>query len=57
MDGLQEWVVGRSRGELDREEDRPDMALKLWGQAIDMVPFEGEFVEAAVRRDMVSHKV
>jgi hypothetical protein len=57
MDGLQEWIVGRSRGELDREEDRPDVALKLGGQSIDMVPLKGDFVEAAVRRDMVSHKV
>ena len=33
------------------------MALKLGGQAIDMVPLKGGFVEVALRRDMVSNHI
>jgi hypothetical protein len=57
LDGLQEGMVGRGRGELDGQQNGPEMALKLGSQAIDMIPLEGGFVEVAVRRDMVGNPI
>jgi hypothetical protein len=41
------------RGEIDGQQDGPEMALKLGSQTIDMVPLKRGFVEAAMRGDMV----
>jgi hypothetical protein len=55
LDGLQEGIAGGSRGELNRQQDGPEMALKLGGQPIDMLPLKGGFVEVATCRNMVSN--
>jgi hypothetical protein len=57
LDGLQEGTVGRGRGEIDSQQDRSEMALKLGSQTINMVLLKGGFVEVALRRDMVGNHI
>ena len=47
--------MGGDSGEIDSQQDRSEMALKLGRQAIEMVPLKGGFVKAASRRDLVSN--
>ncbi len=57
MHGLQQGVECSWRGEINCQQNGPQMALELMGQGIDVVPVKGGFVEAGVRGDLVGDAV